>query len=83
MAYRTNLLSKTPRVRDIMVGVVSSAEGVLVKFPRPILTKIRGEPTREVLINLHELVRVNAASVASNLGGGRHKHIRLEMTSAE
>ena len=48
-------------------------------FPTPILPKIDGEPTREGLIDLNLLVSGNAASVASNLGGGRHGHLALTM----
>ena len=62
------------RVRDDMARETRSVEVFLADFPTPILPKIGGEPTREGLINLHQLVNGNAASVMSNLGGGRHGH---------
>ena len=63
-----------------MAGTTSSIEGVLTDFSAPILPKIGGELTREVLINLHRLVSGN---VASNLRGGRHGHLALTMTDEE
>ena len=56
-----------PRVQEKMVGTTSSSEGVLADFPTPILPKIGGEPTKEALIKLHQLISGNVASVASNL----------------
>ena len=53
-----------------MSGATSSVEGVLAEFLTLILPKIDKKPTREGLINIHLLVSENAASVASNLGGG-------------
>ena len=76
-----NLLSIPPRVQEIMVRETSSIEGVLVDFPTPIISNIGGIPTRESLIDLHELVSGNVVSVASNLGGGRHRHLTLTTTS--
>ena len=66
-----------------MTGVTSSVKGVLADFLTPILPKIDREPTREGLINLHRLIIGNAASVASNLGGGRHRHCVMLMTAKE
>ena len=63
-----------------MAGATSSIEGVLMDFLAPILPKIGGELTREVLINLHRLVSGNDAS---NLGGCRHGHLALRMTANE
>ena len=58
-------------------GGKSSVKGFLAEFLTPILLKIGKEPTIEVLIYLHLLVSVNKASVASNLRGGRHRHLAL------
>ena len=66
-----------------MTGATSGVEGVLADFPTPTLQNIGGETTRETLINLHQLVSVNLASMVSNLGGGRHGHIALTMASKE
>ena len=66
-----------------MAGSTISVKGVLAEFPSTILPKIGGETTREVLINLHRLVSGNMASVASNLGGGRHGCLAMTMTAEE
>ena len=66
-----------------MAGDTSSFKGVLADFPTPILTKIDGEPTRKGLINLHQLISGNAASVSSNPREGRHGHFALVMTDEE
>ena len=66
-----------------MAGATSSFEGVLSDFPTPILPKIDREPTIEGLINLHQLISENAASVASNLGGGGQEHLAMTMTVEE
>ena len=66
-----------------MAGLSSSAEGVLTDFLVHILPKIYGEPTREGLIDIHRFISGNAASVASNIGGGRHGHLSLTMTEEE
>ena len=58
-------------VRDIMEGSTSNIKGVLADFLTPLLPKIIIEPSRDVLIELHQLLSSNAASFASNLGGGR------------
>ena len=64
---------------DNMVGATNSAEGVLAKFLIPISPKIDGGPTRESLIEIYLLICGNVASMASNLGGGRHGHLELKM----
>ena len=66
-----------------MVGATSSVKGFLVGFLTHILPKIDREPTREVLIDLHQLSSGDAASVESNLGGGQHGHLVLMMTAEE
>ena len=66
-----------------MAEATSSVKGVLTDFLTPILPKIDGEPTREGLIYIHRLISRNAASMASNLGGGRHGHLSLTMMAEE
>ena len=66
-----------------MAGATSSVEGFLTDLPTPILPKINGEPTREGLIDLHQLISGYIASVASNLGGGQHGHLVLSMMAKE
>ena len=50
-----------------MAGTTSSVEGVLTDFPTPIIPKISREPTREALINLHQLISGNTVSVESKI----------------
>ena len=66
-----------------MLGATSSVEGVLKDFQTKILPKISGEPTREALIDLYELISGNEASMASKFIGGRHGHFVLTMTAEE
>ena len=66
-----------------MLGATRSNKVVLADFPTPILPKICGEPTRELLINIHISISRIAASTASNLRGGRHRHLMLKMVSEE
>ena len=66
-----------------MAGATSSFKGVLADFLTPILPNIEGEPTKEELIDLHQLASGNTESVLSNLGGGRHGHLALTMTATE
>ena len=76
-----NLPSSPTIVRVEILEATSSIEGVLADFPTPILPKIGGEPTREGLIDIHRFISGNAASVASNIGGGLHGHLALTMTA--
>ena len=66
-----------------MAGATSSVEGVFEDFLTTILQNIGGEPTRESLINLHQLISGNAASVTSNLRGFWHRYLVLMMTNEE
>ena len=66
-----------------MVGTTIRSKGFIADFLTPFLPKINGEPTKKGLTDLHQLVSGNAASVASNLRGGRHGHIALMMTAKE
>ena len=66
-----------------MMGETISVKGVLADFPESILPKIDGEPTREGLVDLHQLISGNAASVAFNFGGGQHRHLALTMMAED
>ena len=79
----TNLPSNPIRVQDNMVGIANSTKGVFMDLLTQILLKIGGYPTREALIELHQLISGNAASVASNIGGGRNGHLALTMTNED
>ena len=63
-----------------MAGATGSVEGVLADLPTPIIPKIGGELAREVIIDLHQLVSGNTASIVSNLGGGQNGHLALTIT---
>ena len=64
-----------------MSGATIIVEGVLVEFLTLIITNIVGEPTIESLTALHQLISGNAASVVSNRGGVRHRHLALTITA--
>ena len=64
-----------------MVGTKSSSKEVLAYFPTPILPNIGIDSTLEDLIEIHWLIIGNAASVESDLGGGRHGHLSLTMAA--
>ena len=66
-----------------MAGATISFKGVFADFLTHILLKITIEPTREGLININLLISGNVASVALNLGGGRHGNLALSMTAEE
>ena len=83
LSQGTNLPSIPTRVQDEMVRATSSVDRFLADFPTHILPKINRETTREGLIDLHQLIIGNAASVASNLGEGRHRHLALTMTAGD
>ena len=64
-----------------MLGETTNIKGVLADFLTPILPNIRGEPIREGIIELHQFISGNVASMSSNLGGVQHSHLALAMTS--
>ena len=62
-----------------MVEATSSVKGVLSDFLTPILPNIDEELTREGLIDLHQLISGNVASVTLNLGGDQHENLVMTM----
>ena len=66
-----------------MEGTENIIKGLLVDLLMPILPKIFGKTTSEYLIDIYWLISLNAASVASNLGGIRNSHLTLTMTAEE
>ena len=83
LSHGMNSTSRPTRAQDVMAGATASVEEVLLDFLTHFLTKIGGEPTREGIIEIHWLVSGNAASVLSNLIGGRHGHLALTITSKD
>ena len=66
-----------------MAGGGISVKTVLSDDQTPILPNIGGEPTREELIYLHQLISGNVESMASNLIGSHHGHFDMTMTADE
>ena len=64
-----------------MAGATKSAKRVLAYFLMPNIPNIDGENTREVLINIHQLISGDVESVALNLRGGLHRHLTMTMTA--
>lgn len=66
-------------VHYAMAESTTSPKGVLTNFPKPLLPKIVGGTKREALIELHRILRSNAASGAYNFRGGSYDHLELTM----
>jgi hypothetical protein len=56
---------------------------LIAGFQHSSLPKLTGEPTFEDLKVIRRLLNINAMSVASYEGGGRHGHLRIIMTNKE
>ena len=52
-------------------------------FDIPVLKKIQGEPTADLLILLKRELKANASSVYSNLSGGTHGHLFLVISPTQ
>ena len=68
---------------NVMAGSTSRIDRVLTDFLTPNITNIFREPTRESLNDINCILRSNAASISSNLGGGHHDHLALTMAAGE
>ena len=62
-----------------MTGETRIVDWILADFLTTILPNIVGEPTRESIIELHQIIISKAAYIASNLGGGLHGRLELTM----
>ena len=51
-------------------------------FPQPTVPKIEGEPSYETIQSVHDILKSNAASVQTTLGGGTHGHLGLVILPA-
>ena len=58
---------------------VQSVDDIRSGFPHPTIPPIDGEPTYQSIKKLHDLLKSNAASVPTNLGGGLHGHLGLTL----
>ena len=61
----------------------SGSINYIESFEIPVLTKIQGEPTADLLILLQLELKANASSVYSNLGGGTYGHLFLVIPPAQ
>jgi hypothetical protein len=61
----------------------STPEELIAGLPHSSLPKVTGEPTSEGLKIIRRLLNINAMSVASYEGGGRHGHLGIIMTNEE
>jgi hypothetical protein len=61
----------------------STPDELIAGLPYSSLPKVTGEPTLENLKVIRRLLNTNAMSVSSYVGGGRHGHLGIIMTSEE
>jgi hypothetical protein len=54
------------------ISNVPSVEDIRNSFPQPTVPTITGEPTYSDITRIHTILKSNAASISSNLGGGTH-----------
>jgi hypothetical protein len=62
---------------------LTSVDKILDSFPIQTVPPIIGEPTFESINNLHRVLKTNAASVPTALGGGVLGHLTLVLPAAE
>jgi hypothetical protein len=60
----------------------STPDELISGFPHSSLPKVTGEPTFDLKV-IRRLLNTNAMSVSSYVGGGRHGHLGIIMTSEE
>ena len=65
-----------------MASSVPSPESFIESFPHPIIPKITGLPTYQTLSETKRLLAANAASVASNRGGGSNGYLGIILSPA-
>jgi hypothetical protein len=61
----------------------STPDELIAGFPHSFLPKVTGEPTLEDLKVIWRLLNTNTMNVSSYIGGGRHGHLGIIMTSEE
>jgi hypothetical protein len=61
----------------------STPDELIAGFPHSSLPKVTGEPKFEDLKVIRLLLNANAMRVSSYVGGGRHGHLGIIMTSEE
>ena len=61
---------------------VQSVEDIRNSFPQTTLRKIAGEPSYTDIHEIHTIIKSNAASIPTTLGGGDHGHLGLVLGAA-
>ena len=61
---------------------ISSVDDIRSGFPQPTVSTIDGEPTYSTIKATHDILKSNASSVPSTLGGGAHGHLGLVILPA-
>jgi hypothetical protein len=61
--------------------MASTPEKLITGFPHSSLPKVTGEPTFEDLKVIRRLLSTDDMIVSSYVGGGRHEHLGIIMTS--
>jgi hypothetical protein len=61
--------------------VHSTVEDIIASFPHPILPTVQGEPDYHTIHSIRKLLRANARSVESHLGGGYSRSPRYQCIS--
>ena len=60
-----------------MTTHIQIIEDIRTGFPHPTVPHLDGKPTYITIKKLHDLLKSNAASIPSTLGGGIHGHLGL------
>lgn len=65
-----------------MASAVPTVEAIKEGFPHLVVPRQPGEPTYKTIRTVHRLLKANAASIPSDLGGGAHGLLGLLLTDA-
>eukprot|EP00957_Ditylum_brightwellii_P006824 516698-Ditylum_brightwellii.AAC.1 len=60
-----------------------TAESITASFLHSVIPRLPGNPTYKFIYEVNRILRENAGSVQSTLGGDRHGHIRLTIQPAD
>jgi hypothetical protein len=60
----------------------ATVEDVISCFPHPVLTSVTGKPDYHTLHAIHKIVRANARSIDTHLGGGAFGHLGVIISDA-
>jgi hypothetical protein len=75
--------TNTGRKQATSVAIMAtSVKSLIESFPHPSIPSIEGQPTYESITDITRLRNANAASVQTDLGGGKHGHLSLTVSTA-